>query len=107
MDWTRARTLQPGSRRPSCTRTLKRMSPEQRAATIATVAATMRQVANWGLAFDNGPACDDNGPACDELRSIADQVELLSSGDDMCCPMCEETACDEDCPLAAVRAHAE
>jgi hypothetical protein len=76
------------------------MTPEQRAATIATVAATMRQVADWGLAFDNGPARD-------ELRSIADQVELLNSGDDMCCPMCEEATCDEDCPLAAVRAHSE
>ncbi|GAA0528671.1 hypothetical protein GCM10010172_06590 [Paractinoplanes ferrugineus] len=69
----------------------------QRTLILNTVAATLRQLAGWGLAFDNGPASG-------ELIQIAQQVEGLTAAQDMCCPMCEEVDCDEDCPLAPVRA---
>jgi hypothetical protein len=65
--------------------------------TIAAVSTALRQMANWGLSFDNGPAGS-------ELRAIASKVEALIAEDDFCCPMCEEVECDDDCPLAAVRA---
>jgi hypothetical protein len=62
-----------------------------RAAIIAATAATLRQVAGWG--------CEIPG---DELIAVADLVLALSH-DEICCPVCEETECDEDCALAPVR----
>lgn len=66
---------------------------------IAAVAATLREVAEWGLSFDNGPA-----ESRDVLMDIARRVELLNIADDFCCPVCEEVTCDEGCPLEQVRA---
>jgi hypothetical protein len=63
---------------------------------VAAVAATLRHVAEWGLAFDNGPARS-------ELMDLARQVEALEQADDFCCPVCEEVVCDDGCPLAEVR----
>lgn len=63
---------------------------------ITAVAATFRQIALWGLRFDAGPAHD-------ELMEIARKVEALSVEDDICCPVCEEVTCDDDCPLAPIR----
>lgn len=64
---------------------------------ISAVAATLRQVAEWGLSFDNGPARA-------ELLEVAGQVERLAESDGLCCPLCEEVECDDDCPLSAIRA---
>lgn len=74
------------------------MTEEQKALVRTTVAATLRTIAGWGLAFQSTP----DRPAQGELRSIADQVDDLRA-DEACCPVCEEVTCDEDCPLASVR----
>lgn len=63
---------------------------------INAVAATFREIAEWGLAYDTGPARDD-------MLEIARKVDLLKDEDDFCCPVCEEVTCDEGCPLEAVR----
>ncbi|MET0701689.1 MAG: hypothetical protein ABWY93_18720 [Mycobacterium sp.] len=65
--------------------------------TITAVVATLRQVAGWGLSFESGPARE-------ELLEIAREVETLAESDGLCCPVCDEVDCDNDCPLAAVRA---
>jgi len=70
---------------------------EHHAAVRAAVAATLRQVAGWGLVWEH-----DGQPARDDLCDIAMQVERMEPGD-MCCPVCEEVTCDEDCPLAGHR----
>lgn len=56
---------------------------------LATVAATLRQVAEWGPT--------DRG----DLRDIADSV--MTGDHDMSCPMCQETQCDTGCPLEFTR----
>jgi hypothetical protein len=33
------------------------------------------------------------------LRRAADEVEQTSPSDMATCPLCEEVACDEDCPM--------
>lgn len=53
------------------------------------VTHTLRQVAGWS---DVGSAA-----SADELRTIAYLIEQGS--DEMCCPLCEETRCDEHCGL--------
>lgn len=65
-------------------------------------AATLRQVAFWGLVFDGGTV----ESTCDELLEIARQVEQLDVADDFCCPVCEEVTCDDGCPLEPVRVSA-
>ena len=64
---------------------------------IATAAALLRQVAQWGLSFDyyGGQS------ARDALYAVADQVAAYRPGD--LCPVCEEVDCDEDCALRPVR----
>lgn len=37
------------------------------------------------------------------LSDTADQIELSGPEHWDCCPLCAETICDGDCPLAAVR----
>lgn len=69
--------------------------PETGDLIISAVVATLRQVAGWGLSFEDGPAQQ-------ELLEIARQVELLAAQDILCCPVCEEVECDDDCPLAAI-----
>lgn len=62
----------------------------------SATAATLRKVASWGDAYDHGILVD-----------LATQLEASTVGqlrDEMCCPVCEEVTCDEDCPLASVRA---
>jgi hypothetical protein len=48
-----------------------------------------------------GTFVDDAGEVI--LRQIATAIEALAPENDMCCPVCEETTCDEGCPLAPVR----
>lgn len=74
------------------------MTEDQKALVRATVSATLRTVAEWGLAFQATP----DEPASSEFHNIADQVDRLEA-DEMCCPVCEEVTCDETCPLAPVR----
>jgi hypothetical protein len=62
-------------------------------AVVAIVAATLRKAADHWLYGE---------PGRDELFDVADQVEW--GWNDGCCPFCQETFCDEDCPLAEVRA---
>jgi hypothetical protein len=65
-----------------------------------TTAATLRQVAEWGLRFDGSTV----ESTCGELHGIANKVEQLDPDDDLCCPVCEEVECDGGCPLESVRA---
>lgn len=60
--------------------------------TAATVAATIRWAA-YVLTHD--------GYTVDSLRYVAEGIDL--AWDSACCPVCEETTCDDDCPLASVR----
>lgn len=60
------------------------------------VAATLRQLAAWS----------DEDRTADELYQLANEVEAHDFTDSWCCPMCQEVECDDDCPLAALRASA-
>jgi hypothetical protein len=60
------------------------------------VAATLREVAEWGLHF-----VGDDRPARDELRDIATAVERVEANDG-CCPVCEEVTCDSGLPARNV-----
>jgi hypothetical protein len=61
-------------------------------------AATLRQVAGWGWVSDGQQR---------ELYALADQVETESEeASEMICAVCEETECDEGCPLEPVRSRA-
>lgn len=44
------------------------------------------------------------GEPWDEFHKLADQVEKYWDGG--CCPICQEVWCDDDCPLAELRAKA-
>jgi hypothetical protein len=55
------------------------------------VAAAFRQAAEWDGIFG------------DSLLATARAVEALTEENDVCCPVCEETTCDDGCPLAPVR----
>lgn len=64
----------------------------------ATTAATIRSVAEWGLTYrDSNP-----DKTSDELHEIARQVDLIEA-DEVTCPVCEESVCDEGCPLEPIR----
>lgn len=67
-------------------------------ARVAATAATLRQVAGWGLSFSD----KDQDDSADELHQTADAVEAMGD-DDPCCPVCQEILCDEDCPLVGIR----
>lgn len=58
--------------------------------TAQTVAATLRSIADWFSPAER-----------DLLQTTAEQVEL--DWDGTCCPVCEETTCDNGCPLSGVR----
>jgi hypothetical protein len=59
----------------------------------AVVAATIRTVAGW-ISSDQDR---------DLLHSAAEQVERDPGPDSICCPLCEEIACDDGCPMETVR----
>lgn len=58
---------------------------------VAVVAATLRKVSDQ-------QRCDADR---EELVSVAAAVE--ADWDGACCPVCQEVACDDDCPLVEVR----
>ena len=60
---------------------------------IVATANTFRYLAGW-FGSDEQRA---------ELYEMAEAVEVMTPGNDMCCPVCEETTCDDGCPLAPVR----
>lgn len=60
---------------------------------IAATAATFRYLAGW-FGTEEQRA---------ELYGMAEAVEALTPENDMSCPVCEETTCDDGCPLAPVR----
>lgn len=39
------------------------------------------------------------------LRDVVERLALGEPADWAVCPLCEETVCDDDCPLEDVRAH--
>lgn len=78
--------------------TIAEMTNTEQALTRAKVSATLRTVAEWGLAFDDSSI----GQARDEFLAIADAVDRLES-DDGICPVCQEVICDEGCPLKGMR----
>ncbi|WP_406170414.1 hypothetical protein OIE52_39520 [Streptomyces canus] len=59
---------------------------------VSLIAATLRKAAEQ-------LRCDADR---EELQRVGDQVE--TDWDGMCCPLCQESTCDDDCPLAASRA---
>lgn len=59
---------------------------------VSLVAAALRKAAEQ-------LRCDADR---DELQRTGDQVE--ADWDGMCCPLCQEVTCDDDCPLAKARA---
>jgi hypothetical protein len=63
---------------------------------LPTVVATLRYAAN--TLWPSSP--DDAG----WMRSVADVLEEGGDAIEMCCPLCEETLCDDACP---VRPHRE
>jgi len=56
------------------------------------VAATLRTASGW---------IKDEG---DRILLIESAAEIADSDLSWCCPMCDEIACDDGCPLAEVRA---
>lgn len=76
----------------------REVTPAERELVRNAVSATLRTVAEWGLTWPDGRKL-----ARDDLRMIAANVESLGP-DDCRCPVCEEVECDEDCPLAGLRA---
>ena len=59
---------------------------------LTATAATLRYLAECNLDYMGSL-----------LPSMAQAVETLTEENDMCCPVCEETVCDESCPLRPVR----
>lgn len=57
----------------------------------AAVSDTLRIVADWG------PTSPE------ELRSVAEAVDAMVVEQGLCCPVCQEVHCDDDCPLESVR----
>lgn len=68
---------------------------------VAVVARTLRWVA--GSLIERGGEEEDSGRWYAEIAEELerDGVAALGHG---CCPACQEVVCDEDCPLALVRA---
>lgn len=70
-------------------------------ATRVTIAATLRFLASGWIRNADDPSSEDDRRW---LRETADQIEHTTPEDWWCCPLCEETRCDEGCPLAPLRA---
>lgn len=62
----------------------------------AVIAATLRQVAGWGSAVDEAGLC-----------RLADAVEHTDPAGWVCCPLCQEVTCDDECALAEIRRQVE
>lgn len=69
------------------------MTEQIHVAIVAATAATLRQVAGWGVGDDLEK----------DFYELATALGTWKS-DGMCCPMCQEVECDEGCPLEPVRA---
>lgn len=66
------------------------MTPDQ-----ALIAVTIRKIAtHW---------CGEDEALQADLYGLSDEVERENLADSMCCPICQEVTCDEDCPLAGRR----
>lgn len=67
---------------------------------LRTIATTLRFVASWLV-----PPTDeqDERGHYDQVGHLVRAAETLETGDpsglDACCPLCEETECDEGCPV--------
>jgi hypothetical protein len=64
---------------------------------VAAIVATLRQVAGWG---------DVPPEDLVDLADVVEQQDWAAGGDDLgglCCPMCQEVACDAGCPLEPER----
>lgn len=75
-------------------------------ARVDAVAATLWWVASW---YAQPPDAVEVQTSLDELRENATAVlglNILDADSLMVCPLCEEVACDEDCPLEPVRRRA-
>ena len=58
---------------------------------IGAVADTLRYISAW---IPDGEYY---------LLKTAQQIDSMTPENDLCCPLCEETTCDEHCPLQPVR----
>ena len=67
--------------------------------TTQAIATTLRWVGGLTVNGDLNPAGLDE----DGLRRLADAVENTDPSTWHCCPLCQEVACDDDCPLAEIR----
>lgn len=70
-----------------------------RSARIAAVAATLRQLAHWGVRWPD----DDHADMGPHLLALAATVEA-DDFDDVC-PICDEVVCDEGCPIEPLRSN--
>lgn len=61
---------------------------------IATVVTTLRFLASGWVAGEDDQKW---------LAETADHIEQTTPDDWWTCPLCEESVCDDHCPLAAVR----
>ncbi len=57
-----------------------------------SLAAAYRKLAEWS-----------EEQQAEALLGMAAEVEALTEDNDTCCPVCQETTCDDGCPLAPVR----
>lgn len=62
------------------------------------VSATLRKVSQWVI----------NEHLATALRETADDIDAVTDWSEVwCCPVCEETTCDSDCPLSSLRGSVE
>ena len=67
--------------------------PEGQQLIIDTTGKTLRQVAEWGHRRVERAV----------LIDIAGEIEAADIENWICCPMCEEMDCDDDCALRPIR----
>lgn len=69
-----------------------------RDAAATAAAATLRYIGKW----------DDDARQPGDLAAVATDIDTLRGGAEwICCPVCQEITCDDDCPLAIVRSAAK
>lgn len=80
------------------------MMPEE-AVLRRAVAATLRTVAGWGQLSCVTDAGEFRGVnvKTSEMYELADAVENAPTDDWWSCPLCQESECDEGCPLEPLR----
>ena len=67
---------------------------------LGTISKTLRFVASWIVAPNDE---HDERSHYDQIRHLISAAEAIEAGDtkqfDVCCPLCQEVACDTGCPM--------